>query len=200
MVTWIRSGGPPCPPNRFRELRRPTREKLQVMVERIAKKTLALARRRGLLEDEPDDALSRVQADSLQTALPFPAPPALRKLAGFVEGFSLEAGTHVVASNREALEHLLRYMLRPPVPQHRLRRLPDGVELTLKRPMHDGTRSIALTPAQLMRRLASIVPPPKAHSTRYFGAFAPASKVRARLVKPGAGRGKGCLAEPPAVP
>ncbi|MBI5543022.1 MAG: transposase [Deltaproteobacteria bacterium] len=74
----------------------------------------------------------------------------------------LEAGTHVAAGNREALEHLLRYMLRPPVPQHRLRRLADGrLELTLKFPLHDGTRAISLTPSQLMRRLASIVPPPK---------------------------------------
>jgi len=187
----------------FRELRRPTREDLQAMVVRIADKTLALARRRGLLDDEPDDALSRLQADSLQTGLPIASPPAPHKLSGFVEGFSLEAGTHVSAGNRQALEHLLRYMLRPPVPQHRLRRLADGrLELTLKRPLHDGTRAIALTPAQLLRRLASIVPPPKVHSTRYFGAFAPAAKVRARLVNPtrGAGRGKGCLPVPPVVP
>ncbi len=93
------------------------------MVERIARKTLALARRRGLLEDEPDDALSRAQADSLQASLPIAARPAPHKLSGFVEGFSLEAGTHAAAGNREALEHLLRYLLRPPVPQHRLRRL-----------------------------------------------------------------------------
>lgn len=186
----------------FTELRRPTRDELQAMVERIAGKTMALARRRGLLEEEPDDALSKVQADAVQTGLPVAVPPPMaKKLSGFIEGYSLEAGTHVAASNREALEHLLRYMLRPPVPQHRLRRLADGrLELTLKRPMHDGTRAIAFTPAQLMRRLASIVPPPKAHGTRYFGAFAPASKVRARLVKPGKGRGKGCLGDPPELP
>ncbi|MGC4120056.1 MAG: transposase [Myxococcales bacterium] len=185
----------------FWELRRPTREELQAMVERVAEKTLALARRRGLLEDEPDDALSRVQAESLQTGLPIAVPLAAKKLSGFVKGFSLEAGTHVAASNREALEHLLRYMLRPPVPQHRLRRLADGrVELTMKRELHDGTRAIAMAPGQLMRQLASIIPPPKVHSTRYFGAFAPASKVRARLVKPGSGRGKGYQGEPPEVP
>ena len=66
--------------------------------------------------------------------------------------------------------------------------------------MQDGTRAVAFTPAQFLRRLASIVPPPRVHSTRYFGAFAPASKVRARLVKPGAGRGKGCLGDPPVPP
>jgi len=185
----------------FQELRRPTREELQVMVERIAKKTYALVRRRGLLEDEPDDALARVQADSVQAGLPIAAPAATPKLAGFVEGFSLEAGSHVGAHNREALEHLVRYMLRPPVPQQRLERLADGrVQVRLKRAMHDGTRAIAFTPGQFLRRLASIVPPPRVHSTRYFGAFAPAAKVRASLIKPGGGRGKGCLGEPPVPP
>jgi hypothetical protein len=186
----------------FTDQRSPTREELQAMVERIAHKTLALARRRGLLDAEPDDAMAKVQVDALQTGLPIAtAPTTANKLSGFIEGFSLEAGTHATATNREALEHLLRYMLRPPVPQHRLRRLADGrIELALKRPMHDGTRAFALTPSQLMRRLAAIVPPPKAHGTRYFGAFAPASKIRPRLVKPGKARGNRCLGDPPEPP
>jgi hypothetical protein len=144
------------------ELSRPTREELQAMVERIAAKTLAMAKRRGLLEEEPCDALSRVQAESVQACLPLPTGvEAQEKLSGFAEGFSLEAGRHVEASNREALEHLLRYMLRPPVSNKRLEKLADGrVQLTMKRALYDGTRAIALTPRELMRRLAAIVPPP----------------------------------------
>jgi hypothetical protein len=62
----------------FRVLRRPTREELQAMGERIVRKTAALARRRGLLEEEPHDALSKVQADALQTGLPVAAAPPVR--------------------------------------------------------------------------------------------------------------------------
>jgi hypothetical protein len=55
---------------RFEGLAPPTREELQRMVERIARKTLALVRSRGLFDDEPRDALALAQADSVQQALP----------------------------------------------------------------------------------------------------------------------------------
>ena len=50
-----------------------------------------------------------------------------------------------------------------PVANSRLRKLDNGrIELTLKRPMYDGMRSIALTGGQLIRRLPAIVPQPEA--------------------------------------
>jgi hypothetical protein len=84
---------------RFEGLAPPTREELQRMVERVAKKTLALVQRRGLLDDEPRDALSLAQADSLQKALPVAMELPRHKLAGFLGGFSLEAGSHIEASD-----------------------------------------------------------------------------------------------------
>jgi hypothetical protein len=80
----------------------------------------------------------------------------------------------------------LRYILRPPVANSRLRKLDDGrVELTLKRPMHDGTPAFALKPSQLLRRLAAIVPPPRVHALRYFGALAPHPKLRPSIARSG---------------
>jgi hypothetical protein len=98
----------------FLKLAQPTREDLERVLERIAVKTLAMARRRGLLEEEYLDTLARVQAEALQTALPLGEVPRddSRKLAVFLEGFSLQAGTHVHERDREGLEHLLRYALR----------------------------------------------------------------------------------------
>jgi len=170
----------------FKVLPPPTCEELQELVERIAAKTQAMARSRGLLDDEPCDALSRVQAESMQTSLPLPMlveeEPVPVKLAGFFEGYSLEAGRQVDAKNREGLEQVLRYMLRPPVSNKRLRILPDGrVELKLKRPIN-GVEAIAMTGVQFLRKLAAIVPPPRLHSIRYFGVFAPSSKVRPKIV------------------
>ena len=172
------------------------------MVERIAAKTLAMARRRGLLEDEPCDALSRVQAESLQKSLPLAMDDRSKeKLAGFVDGFSLEAGSHVGATNRNGLEHMLRYMLRGPVANTRLHKLADGrVLLELKRVMHDGTREVAFTPRQLLGRLAAIVPPPRVHSTRYWGVFAPSSKTRPKIVSGGPRRRRGRGRGRPTVP
>jgi hypothetical protein len=89
----------------------------------------------------------------------------------------------VGAVDRNGLEHLLRYMFRPPFSLERVHKLADGrVLLELKRPMHNGVRAVAFTPRQFLRRLAALVPPPRWHATRYFGVLAPASKARPKIV------------------
>jgi hypothetical protein len=59
-----------------------------------------------LLDEESLDALAGVQAEVLQTPLPLGDEPRddSRKLAAFLEGFSLQAGTHVHERDREGLE------------------------------------------------------------------------------------------------
>jgi hypothetical protein len=162
----------------------PRREDLETILERVVIKTLAMVERRGLMEGEPVDALQSVQADSLQSTLPLAVEEPPAKLSAFLEGFSLEAGVHVLAHDRPGLEHLLRYALRPPIALKRLHKMEDGrVLLELKRPIN-GVRAMAFTPRQLLRRLASIVPPPRVHSTRYWGVFAPSSKIRPKIIAP----------------
>ena len=100
-----------------------------------------------------------------------------------MDGISLEAGTHLHANDRQGLEHLCRYGLRPPLSLRRLSRLADGrVLFTLRKEGHDGVRALAFTPSELLRRLCANVPPPRSHLVRYFGVFAPRSAIRARLV------------------
>jgi hypothetical protein len=80
---------------------------------------------------------------------------------------------------------LIRYELRPPFSLERLRERADGkIEVGFKKPLADGTMGMALTPVAFLRRLASLVPPPGAHDTSYFGVLAAHSKWRRRLVKP----------------
>ena len=172
---------------RFEKLERPERSDLERILERIVDKTLKMAKRRGRLEDEqPSDALAGLQLEAVQSGLPLPVwPTPPRGLSAFLLGFSLEAGAHVHENDRAALEHLCRYGLRPPLALSRLSRTSDGrVLLHLKRPMHDGTREVAFTPLQLIRRLAALVPPARWNQTRYFGQFAGRAKLR-RKVLPG---------------
>jgi len=71
---------------------------------------------------------------------------------------------------------------------------------------HESDHGEAFDPLSLLCRLASSVPPPRRHTVRYAGVFAPASKLRPRLVpkppqasandtspapKPGVGTGLG---------
>ena len=83
-----------------------------------------------------------VQAEAVQRALPLGEPPEedSKKLAAFLEGYSLQAGTHVHERDREGLEHLVRHALRPPLSLERLTRAGDGrVVLSLRRPLYNGT-------------------------------------------------------------
>jgi hypothetical protein len=64
-------------------------------------------------------------------------------LHAHLEGFDLHAAVAVPAGDRDRLEHLCRYVLRPPIAQERLELTPDGkVLLRLRRTWHDGTRAV----------------------------------------------------------
>ncbi len=78
------------------------------------------------------------------------------------------------AGDNERLEHLCRYVLRPPVAQDALELTPDGkVLLRLRRPWRDGTRAIRFEPSEFLENLAVIIPRPRINLLLYHGAFAP---------------------------
>ena len=132
-------------------------------------KTLAMAQARGLMEELPCDGMDHLRAEAVQTGLPLSLSEPRQKLAAFREGFSLEAGAHVSAADRKGLEHLLRYMFRPPLSLQRVHKLADGrVLLEPRKPTHDGVRAVAFTPRQFLRHLTALVPPPRWHATRNF--------------------------------
>ncbi len=57
----------------------------------------------------------------------------------------------------------------------------DRLVYRMKRP-RGGSLFLLLRPDELLARLATLVPPPRAHGLRYHGVFAPNSKVRRRVV------------------
>jgi hypothetical protein len=149
-------------------------------------------------EDAGDDDLG--DEDGLSPTLPLAfapgpsTPPAPRwehpaqqraprgRRCATVEGFSLHAETTVGALDRRGLERLCRYGLRSSFALSRLTVKEDGtLRYRLKRPWPDGRTELRLEPLELMRRLALLIPPPRAHTVRYHGAFAPASSIRAAI-------------------
>src|SRR4051812_1053654 len=52
----------------------------------------------------------------------------------------------------------------------------------MKRRLGEGREILILEPRELLRRLATLVPPPRAHLVRYHGVFGPASKWRKEIV------------------
>jgi hypothetical protein len=101
-----------------------------------------------------------------------------------LDGFDLHANVAVAANNRDGLEQLARYVLRPPIAQERLTRTADGrVLLTLKAEWSDGTTRLLFEPIELLERLAALTPRPRINLVLHHGLLAPvaaSSRIRAR--------------------
>jgi hypothetical protein len=96
-----------------------------------------------------------------------------------VDGFDLHANVAVPAGDRERLEHLCRYVLRPPVAQDALELKAEGkILLRIRRPWRDGTRAILFTPSELLEKLVSIIPRPRVNLLIYHGALGPSARLR----------------------
>ncbi len=180
----------------------PTTEQVEDLTLKIARRLTAVVER--LCDDAFEtDALLEQTAASLQQALAAavkapvspsqlglpgqdPQPP-MKPLCARVAGFSLHAAQAVSAGDREGLERLCRYGLRPPFAQERLSLRPDGrVAYRLRRPWPHplGTSWLLLEPLDFLRRLAALIPAPYTHMIRYHGIFANHSRLRPHLPTP----------------
>jgi hypothetical protein len=157
------------------------------LLEQIARAVHRLVQRRLALEgdDAPPDLLASEQAEAV-ASLPVAgrgSVPRPGRRSAFLDGYSLHADRLIDAEDREGLERLCRYGARSPVASSRLSRDPAGrVVMTLKRPLRDGRTELAFTPVEFLRRLATLIPPPRSHLTRYHGVFAPHHALRAAVV------------------
>lgn len=99
-------------------------------------------------------------------------------------GFSLDGSVHIDDWDRAALERLTRYCARPPFSSGRLGQLDDHtVAYNLPRPTPDGRTCLFMDPMELLRRLASLIPPPRTHLVRYFGVLAPNAALREEVIQ-----------------
>ena len=176
----------------------------------IAPGVARLLARRGLTDDEgvsaPDawaeeaPELAGLAAASVQgvAALGRRAGAAVRRLGEPVDedetpglgrcharqhGFDLHARLVVPAGQRERLERVCRYVLRPPVAQERLSLTGTGqVVLELRHRWRDGTTQLLFDPVELLERLAVLVPRPRVNLILYHGVLAPRAAWRSQVV------------------
>ena len=110
-------------------------------------------------------------------------------------GFDLHAGVCVPADQRDRLERITRYTLRPPLAQDRLHWTEQGqVRLELRRPWSDGTTHFLFEPVELLERLAALTPRPRVNLILYHGVLGARAAWRSRVVQFGTTAG----ARPPA--
>ena len=175
----------------FHALPPPTDEDVNVLAVRIARRVArVLARRDGdAVCDDAAGALDLAQAEAVQLPMSSVAagPPSRssRRRCAFVDGYSLHANTSVDAADRAALERLARYILRPLISADRLSERADGrVEYQFRRPDPTGRTSWVTDGPTWCRRLATLIPPYRSHTTRFHGILSSAHRWRARIVPP----------------
>ncbi len=77
-------------------------------------------------------------------------------LCAALEGFTLHAAVRVEEGQRDRLEHMCRYISRPPLSSQRLSRSRSGkVVLELRHAWRDGTTHISFSPLVFIERLAA---------------------------------------------
>ena len=114
------------------------------------------------------------------------APMTLGPCHAHVDGFDLHAGLVTRAGQRERLERLCRYALRPPLAQDRLHVSAEGtIWLTLRHRWADGTTHLRFDPLELLERLAVLTPRPRVNLILYYGVLAPRQAVPGRCVSVG---------------
>jgi hypothetical protein len=103
-----------------------------------------------------------------------------------LDGFDLHANVAVRGEDREGLEQLCRYLLRPAVAQDRLRLTGEGrVVLELKAAWGDGTTHLVFEPEDFLARLGALTPRPRINLIFYHGVLAPHARSRAAVVRYG---------------
>jgi len=105
--------------------------------------------------------------------------PSPSERSAHMDGFSLHAGVSIEANRRGKLEHLCRYIARPPISTDRLTLDERGrILYRLRHPYRDGTTHIVFTPTSFLERLK--------HLLTYHGVLAPASSWRPEIIPRGA--------------
>jgi hypothetical protein len=132
-------------------------------------------------------------------------------------GFDLHANVRVPAGQRDRLEGVCRYALRPPVAADHVNVTEEGdVVLQLRHRWADGTTHLRFDPLEFLGRLAVLVPRPRINLILYYGVLGARAAWRRQVVRrtatvpPGAvaapepprslGHGPGKAADPEAPP
>ena len=93
------------------------------------------------------------------------------------------AAVRIKADDRDGLERVCRYVLRPAFATDRFEQLADGrIVYKMRRAWADGTSHVVLDPLELIGKLAALVPQPRQHQIHYHGIFGPNAKWRAQVV------------------
>jgi len=190
----------------------PTDEEIKKLVQTLSTRIVRYLKKQGYFNDDVDlatpedgfdqtELLPELQAASVKSKVALGErkgqwirrlgsaqyenqhPKLTGPLCAQLTGFSLHAAVYCAPWERGKLEKLIRYVTRPAVAENRLKLTPSGeVIYKLKTKYTDGTSHLIFSGVEFVEKLASLVPPPRIHLTRFHGCLAPNSKIRSQIV------------------
>jgi hypothetical protein len=181
----------------FTPIGAPTLDDMQAITTRLAARIARMCGRRALSDgpDESERALLRAFARSASRSGASKHAPESSSdpdhdtpdwgglIKARVDGYDLGCTTVIRESDRARLEHLCKYLLRPPLADRRLRMLGgDQVAMELKTPWRDGTKWLTMDVETFLERLCSIIPKKREHTILYRGVLAAHSARRQKVV------------------
>jgi hypothetical protein len=172
----------------FFKVRKPRQHEIEQLLYNMAEKTLKLLANKFAESDEVefDHEYDRLLASSVNVGRApkdIEFPELNGRLSANLEGFSLHAATRIHENDRAGRQRLLSYGARGPIAESRLSKLPGGrFRYEMRRPMGNGQTELYFKGPELIGRLAALIPTPRKNMIRFFGVFAPASRLRSKVV------------------
>ncbi|HQT95522.1 MAG TPA: transposase [Thermoanaerobaculaceae bacterium] len=106
-------------------------------------------------------------------------------------GFSVHTSVTVPRDDRDGLERLTRYLLRPPVSLERLKvgehALAIAYAARCKPGLQASTAAAPVDPKDFLARVVMHIPDPRRHVIRYYGAYSSVVRARRALAAVGGG-------------
>ena len=96
-------------------------------------------------------------------------------------GFEVFLGELIAPDDRQALEHVARYLLRAPISLERMRYDPQTARVTILPLPGEQGGVVELEALEFIARLILHIPDVRERQVLYYGAYANASGLRARL-------------------
>jgi hypothetical protein len=120
---------------------------------------------RAVLTEQPHPARMHVSAFGMQLHA---------AVTDYQTAHSLRSGANGDGRDRNRLERVCRYLLRPPFAHDAVEHTADGqVRVHFKAPSKSGATYAQMSPDTFLARLCALVPPPSFNMTRYFSVSSP---------------------------
>ena len=113
-------------------------------------------------------------------------------------GFGVYVGEAIEAGDREALEHVARYLLRAPVSLERLWYNPEAGTVTIRPLAGEGEKPVELGAQEFIAHLITHIPDVQERQVIYYGAYANASALQREHRRAREGQGEASPWAPPA--